>query len=792
MTDPHDRAAQPAGLPDAVKARLRQAESRLRGPKWGGQRIKRQAEVSRRLRAQGDRSLAIELARRIVRDNPSSALAHVTLSDALVAPPAPLEDLREARVVAEQMLSLRSEPRELNAYARMLHALAVVDEDDASSEARTALAAFVAVSPTERLRFAQQHLRALTNAGKGADAVATASSLARVHRSLDYWSLAHDFACRLGAFDVAAELEVGAAASGIDPSDIAMLAADRCADQGDSNAAREILTELPPERSAAYSRRFLRLLADHGRSRDVLAYLERTRHNLSDRDALLERFDALVAVGRLAEATELIESVAHDALEDVPLLTRLRDDRIARGEGLDALQDDVAQYEMSEALSTARLDKLTSSVFELDDLDRLERLVSEVGTARLLGPLGVYNAARLHYVRRRFEDAGRAIDRLAGTVRHWEGEKLRSRMMLEEGRHEDAIAHRERYPRGRSGLDEVVYHAHLQAGRYQDAFEMYVAPADRRRFDVTFGDLVEYGPTVPEVGHRVVVPQGGPGDEILCAGLYGYLRERSGRLTALCEPRLETLLRRSFPGIDFRPVERRSSRTHPGFLEAGAPERVDGPLFDLIDLDSYHLAASADAVMPGRAMFAAALHSGELPFGPSLLPDEDLMRSARERFAADSPAVGLVWRSEYNSAMRSIHYLTLDELDELLGVDARIVCLQHDATVEERESLLSSTDGRAIFLDDIDMRDDFEAAAAIVAALDVVVGVGTTPVELAAAVGTPTVSLHPTHFSSWRSMDAAGRDFWHATTRIAAISEYTDRSECGRRAAALIRELPWE
>ena len=73
--------------------------------------------------------------------------------------------------------------------------------------------------------------------------------------------------------------------------------------------------------------------------------------------------------------------------------------------------------------------------------------------------------------------------------------------------------------------------------------------------------------------HRVVISQNGPGDEIQLASTYPYLESASAKLTVFCEPRLESLMRRSFPSIDFVPTIRQTSRRHPGFL-AGMPARA--------------------------------------------------------------------------------------------------------------------------------------------------------------------------------------------------------------------------
>ena len=103
----------------------------------------------------------------------------------------------------------------------------------------------------------------------------------------------------------------------------------------------------------------------------------------------------------------------------------------------------------------------------------------------------------------------------------------------------------------------------------------------------------------------------------------------------------------------------------------------------------------------------------------------------RSRLATiGGPTVGVAWRSEYRSPMRDFHYLTVDELGPVLDVCDTIICLQHDATDGERDLLTRSAPGRVVFVDDVDLRDDFESTAALSSALDVIVSIGTTVAEL--------------------------------------------------------------
>ena len=65
----------------------------------------------------------------------------------------------------------------------------------------------------------------------------------------------------------------------------------------------------------------------------------------------------------------------------------------------------------------------------------------------------------------------------------------------------------------------------------------------------------------------------------------------------------------------------------------------------------------------------------------------------------------------------------------------------------------------------------------MVAACDVVVGIGTTMVELAGAVGTPTVMMQPTHFGTWRARPGTDADYWHRSVAVARVDRPWDTAE---------------
>lgn len=98
--------------------------------------------------------------------------------------------------------------------------------------------------------------------------------------------------------------------------------------------------------------------------------------------------------------------------------------------------------------------------------------------------------------------------------------------------------------------------------------------------------------------------------------------------------------------------------------------------------------------------------------------------------------MGLVWRSHFSGGTRRMMYIGLEQLTPLLDVDGvEFWSIQHATDDAERASLEEHGIRQ---IHDVDLFDDLEGLAAHVASMDLVIGISTVPMELAAAVGTPT------------------------------------------------------
>jgi len=540
---------------------------------------------------------------------------------------------------------------------------------------------------------------------------------------------------------------------------------------GNRRLAFEAMVEAPVSRPADFSGRFASLAKQLGRYQELLDYLDNTQHHLGLLDEANHRFDVLWALGRKEEAVSALANV-----DDPHRLYPGHLIRVERAFGDAGIMDAVAcGGDAPDIHVSGRI----ASAFLLTD--RARSAIEELERWRTLPPTARLTLARALYCERRFEDANALLPSLIGTNQDFAARKLAGRILIERGMFAEALASRRAAPAS-AGFDEVVFHALLGLGQFDHGFAVHPWPSEMARLKSVFNDNADEYPSV-HVSSRFVISEGGPGDEIQYATLFGELAKLADTTYVTTEPRLLSLMQRSFPDIVFVPVR----RTRDGEFDVAGldePARMQGELHHLLTEEAAKIAETCDSVVFSKAIQRMIPHPSEsLPARPHLVANPlDVTDTGRRR-------VGIVWRSELRSAWRNIHYLTAQQLGPLLELDVDFVCLQHDVDAEERQVLrqMSST---IEFLYGINLRDDFERTASLVHSLDAVVGIGTSVLNLAAAVGTDVVMMQPTHFGSWRSGPdhvSCGQDFWYDKAVVVTAEPPHDKQQLVRLGANELR-----
>ncbi|HYH18259.1 MAG TPA: tetratricopeptide repeat protein, partial [Azospirillum sp.] len=266
----------------------------------------------------------------------------------------------------------------------------------------------------------------------------------------------------------------------------------------------------------------------------------------------------------------------------------------------------------------------------------------------------------------------------------------------------------------------------------------------------------------------------GVGDEILFSSCYADLVARAGRVVIECDARLVGLFARSFPAARVR-------------AETAAPD--GGETVVPPDADVHAPAGRLPMLLRGRL--------AAFPPRPGwLVADPTRVAAWRDRLQALGPGLrlGFAWRSQLMTTDRRSAYTRIEEWAPVFTVPGiHLVNLQYGdcaAELAEAERRFGVTIHRWA---DLDLRDDFEGTAALIANLDLVVSPATSVGELAAAVGTPTWRLGG---PDWTQLGSAVRPWFPAmrlfqpgsgeslADTLAAVARHLRRLAAPRKEAA--------
>nr|WP_246337821.1 tetratricopeptide repeat protein [Azospirillum oleiclasticum] len=227
-------------------------------------------------------------------------------------------------------------------------------------------------------------------------------------------------------------------------------------------------------------------------------------------------------------------------------------------------------------------------------------------------------------------------------------------------------------------------------------------------------------------GARLLVwREQGVGDEILLASCYPDLIGRARQVIIECDRRLTSLFQRSFPAATVR-AETADPRDADLHVPAGSLPR--------------YLRADL-ARFPDRSSW--------------LVPHPLRVQAWRERLAAMGAGlrVGIAWRSQVMTARRRDSYVPLDHWGPVFAVPGIVVVNLQYGPVDDELRDAEARFGVAVHRwPDLDLKNDFEGVAALIANLDLVISPALSVSELAGALGVPV----------WR---VGGRDWtWLGTT----------------------------
>jgi tetratricopeptide (TPR) repeat protein len=247
----------------------------------------------------------------------------------------------------------------------------------------------------------------------------------------------------------------------------------------------------------------------------------------------------------------------------------------------------------------------------------------------------------------------------------------------------------------------------------------------------------------------LVTAEQGVGDQIMFASMIPELAARAhddgGAVILECEPRLVSLLARSFPrvAVHATQMETRAGVTtahYPWLKQAGGANAA-------IEMGS----------LPRRMRSAI----GQFPQPHAyLVPDAEEAGWWRTMFAqaGPSPHIGICWRSGKSGGLRSLQFAPRAAWAEFIRhLPGTVVSVQYDATPDEIVQLSSLSGREIVVLPGLDQKRELDRTCAMLSALDHVVSAPTAVSWLAAGTGLPTSKI--LYDTSWTSFGTAHEPF---------------------------------
>ena len=252
----------------------------------------------------------------------------------------------------------------------------------------------------------------------------------------------------------------------------------------------------------------------------------------------------------------------------------------------------------------------------------------------------------------------------------------------------------------------------LAQGKWKEGFEGFRATLRSKwRKEWTYGDSKEWFGEPDAI--VMVTGEQGLGDEIMAASMVPDASKACKQFILDCDAKLATIFRRSFPNILVTPTRREQNVVLPV-----APTHHKS-MFGLGELFRHK--------------------DEDFPRKPYLIPDPENVRMFRERFRGKR-VIGLAWSGGLPRTGKEPRAAGLNAFLPLLKQGGDFLSLQYTEDAEEIAAL-EEHGIKVMSLPWVTRGQDMDLLAALLAACDEVVGVHTTALHLASAMGVPTTTL---------------------------------------------------
>lgn len=281
----------------------------------------------------------------------------------------------------------------------------------------------------------------------------------------------------------------------------------------------------------------------------------------------------------------------------------------------------------------------------------------------------------------------------------------------------------------------------LGLGRWEEGFDLYRGLYSEQIRTRKYCEPVE--PEWDGTPGQVVVVQGdqGIGDEIRFGSVMPDVSAACKKVIWDCHPRLEGILRRSFPGMAIHGTRKKV---------------VANWLGEHHDIEASHHISSLGRFFRKR--------DGDFPRKPYLVPSAEMREKWRERLKNyPRPLIGLAWAGGVHQTMREHRSFDLQTFFPIIQEGGSFVDLSYHDSKEEVEYYNSLAENKVLHFD-VD-QDDYDDTVALIAELDLVICVPTTVLHACGAIGRDCWVYHP-HYPFWEFGHNRDDMIWYAPGQV--------------------------
>lgn len=265
----------------------------------------------------------------------------------------------------------------------------------------------------------------------------------------------------------------------------------------------------------------------------------------------------------------------------------------------------------------------------------------------------------------------------------------------------------------------------LEQGRWKEGFHQYeYGLLSRDRLERHYGEGVPAWDGEP-VDTLVVYGEQGIGDEIMFCSALQEAQDRCKTLIVDCHPRLESVVKRSFPGAIVYPTRKDNAIEWPLQYQIDA-KCAAGSLFHLFRCDGF-------------------------PKKPYLIPDDS--RAAALRCEIEKlgppPYIGLAWNGGSKRTHTHLRRLKLGWLRPIIGIGGTFVSLDYwPESVGKAQRAREDGINIHLFEEQV-FAKNYDETIALIEALDLVIAPNTTIIHACGAIGKEAITLTP-YGCAWR------------------------------------------